>query len=89
LISHRSLRALLPKRQVVLGFLRAMEGDVRLVGLTQKITGKVKSSAPGAASNSFGAHRPVSDSFRRFVLQLTRAVTHRFVNRAGRRGDEQ
>jgi hypothetical protein len=44
----------LTERQVVTGFLRAMEGDVSLVGATQKFTGMVKARAPGAAGNYWG-----------------------------------
>jgi hypothetical protein len=49
-----NLAGRLTERQVVLGFLRAMEGDVRLVGGTQKLTGGVKARAPGAAANYWG-----------------------------------
>ena len=44
----------LTERQLVNSFLRAMEGDVRLVGATQKVTGRIKSAAPGSSQNYWG-----------------------------------
>jgi len=44
----------LTERQLVTGFLRAMEGDAKLVGGTQKITGGIKARAPGAGANYWG-----------------------------------
>ena len=52
--SWQNVGGKLTERQVVTSFLRAMEGDVSLVGVTQKITGRIKSSAPGAAANYWG-----------------------------------
>jgi hypothetical protein len=49
-----NLSGRLTERQVVTGFLRAMEGDVSLVGATQKATGLIKARAPGARSNYWG-----------------------------------
>jgi ADP-ribosyltransferase exoenzyme len=44
----------LTERQVTLTLLRAMQGDVGLVGVTQKITGGVKAYGPGAGANYWG-----------------------------------
>ena len=64
----RHVAGQLTERQITLAFLRAMEGDVRTVGLTQKVTGRVKSRAPGAGANFWGQMSEKLYPLMRFTL---------------------
>ncbi len=44
----------LTERQIVLSLLRATQGDVKLVGVTQRVTGGIKAYAPGSSANYWG-----------------------------------
>ena len=52
--SYDNLATKLTERQVVLTLLRATQGDIGLVGVTQKVTGGVKAFAPGSGANYWG-----------------------------------
>ena len=52
--AYDNLATKLTERQVVLTLLRATEGEVGLVGVTQKTTGAIKAFAPGSGANYWG-----------------------------------
>ena len=52
--AYGNLATKLTERQVVLTLLRATQGEVALVGVTQKVTGGIKAYAPGSGANYWG-----------------------------------